>query len=129
MKNWIITRWRKLTAALAALLAGLGIVIAADPTYSVSLTLPTQYTDGSALPLSALTSYTVAYRVGSGAVATKVVNGPFVALNQNTTIPKNLGVTCASAFVNVGAVASAATADVCVTNTGPPMPPTGLAVQ
>lgn len=103
----------------------------ADPTWAVSLTLPSQYTGNSALPLSALTSYTVAYKApGASTYTTKVVNGPFTQANQSTTIPKELGQTCLNVFVNVGAVASAATApDVCVSYTGPPKPPSNLTVQ
>lgn len=130
--NFLKRTWKKITAAVASLLAAIGIYVgatAADPTYAVTLTLPNQYTDGSALPLSALTSYTIAYKVGSGPVTTKVVTGPFTIANQSTTIPKSLGTTCANAFVNVGSVASSATADVCVINTGPPMPPTNLTLQ
>lgn len=122
--------WKKITAVVAGILASLGLYVAAQtPTYSVSLALPNQYTDGSALPLSSLTSYTIAYKVGSGSVQTKVISGPFSSASQSTTIPKSLGTTCVNAFVNVGAIASAATADSCVTNTGPPMPPTNLQVQ
>lgn len=130
--NFLKRTWKKITAAFAALLAALGIYIGAvaqPATYAVTLTLPSQYVDTSALPLTAITSYTVAYKVGTGAVQTKVVNGPFTSRDQATTIPKALGTTCANAFVNVGAIASSATADVCVSNNGGPMPPTNLQVQ
>lgn len=134
--NWLKRTWKKITAAVLAALAAVAAffgfdAVSADPTYAVSLTLPTQYVDGSALPLGAITSYSVAYKVGAASTYTvKVVTGPFSSLEQSTTIPKVLGTTCANAFVNVGGVASAATSpDVCVANTGPPRPPTGLALQ
>jgi hypothetical protein len=124
VRTWVI-------AALLAVAAWFGHeATTAEPAYAVTLTLPSQYVDGSALPLPALTSYSVAYRVGAGAYTVKVVNGPFTTANQSTTIPKALGQTCANAFVTAGGMASAATSpDVCVANTGPPRAPTGLALE
>jgi hypothetical protein len=120
-----------LAAALAVCaLAACSKAESQSPTYAVSLTLPNQYTDGSALPLSDLTSYTIAYKVGAATTyTTKAVNGPFTAAIQSTTIPKALGQTCVNAFVNVGTSASSATPDICVTYTGPPRAPTNLQVQ
>jgi hypothetical protein len=125
-----VRKW--IAGVVLSIAAALGIYVNAQaPVYQVSLTLPSQYTDNSALPLSALTSYTVAYKAaGASTYTTKVVNGPFTQANQSTTIPKELGQTCINAFVNVGAVASAATSpDVCPTFTGPPKAPTNLTVQ
>lgn len=121
------------TAALLALMqvSGCAPASAQTPTYAVTLTLPSQNTDGSSLPLSQITSYTVAYKVGAAATyTTKVVAGPFTNASQNTTIPKAFGTTCANAFVIANGQTSAATApDVCATNTAPPNPPSGLALN
>jgi hypothetical protein len=120
-------------AALLALtqISGCTPANAQTPTYAVSLTLPSQNTDGSALPLSQITSYTVAYKVGAAVTyTTKVVTGPFTNAAQSTTIPKAFGTTCANAFVIANGQTSAATApDVCATNTAPPSPPSGLTVN
>lgn len=135
----IKTIWTRVRNAIAAaVLAVLGFLgfysqdgTTQTPTWNVSLTLPSTYQDGSALAPSAITSYTIAYKVGSAATyTTKVVNGPFSSGNQSTTIPKSLGQTCVNAFVNVGAVTGPATSpDVCVANTGPPGAPTNLQVN
>lgn len=128
-----LTAARKWIAGVVlSIAAALGIYVNAQaPVYQVSLTLPNQYTDNSTLPLSAITSYSIAYKLpGATEYTVKVVNGPFTQANQSTTTPKQLGQTCFNAFVNVGAVASAATSpDVCPTFTGPPKAPTNLTVQ
>lgn len=135
MKNFWnkIKRWT--AAAALAVLGFLGFYTqdgtTQTPTYTVSLTLPTQNTDGSSLPVSQITSYTVAYKVGVAATyTTKVVNGPFTNVNQSTTIPKAFGTTCANAFVTANGQVSAATSpDVCVTAVAPPNPPSNVAVN
>ena len=129
-------RFKKWAAGAAlALLAIFGLYTpdgtTQTPTYAVTLTLPNANSDGSALPVSQITSYTVAYKVGAAATyTTKVVNGPFTGANQSTTIPKAFGTTCANAFVIANGQTGAATSpDVCVTNTAPPNPPSNLTVN
>lgn len=104
---------------------------AQTPTYTVTLTLPNQNTDGSALALSGLASYSVAYKLNGGTAVVKTVNGPFTSADQSTTIPKAFGTTCANAFVtSTGGMVSAATApDVCAVFTAPPKPPSNVTVQ
>lgn len=127
----------KLIAAIAVTMLGVLAMegctkaTAQTPTYSVSLTLPSQNTDGSSLPVSQITSYTIAYKVGAATTyTTKVVNGPFTVLTQTTTIPKPFGTTCANAYVTANGMTSAATSpDVCVTNLAPPSPPSSLTVN
>lgn len=135
----IKTSWNRfkkwVAAGVLAVLASIGLYTpdgtTQTPTYSVSLTLPTANTDGSALPVSQITSYTVAYKVGAATTyTTKVVNGPFTGTAQSTTIPKAFGTTCANAFVTANGQVSAATApDVCVTTVAPPNPPTNVQVN
>lgn len=135
MKNiWNkIKRWT--IGAVAALLAAIGLYTqdgtTQTPTYAVSLTLPTQNTDGTSLPVAQITSYTVAYKLnGATTYTTKVVNGPFTGTAQSTTIPKAFGQTCAHAFVIANGQTSAATSpDVCVTAVAPPNPPSNVAVN
>jgi hypothetical protein len=125
VRKWILATLAAAAAAIAGFL-GLDDAESADPTYAVAWTLPTQYTDGSTMPAGTLASTTIAYRVGTAPVTLKVVPTPATS----TTIPKALGTTCASAFVTTtGGIASAATAEVCVSNTGPPRAPTGLTIE
>lgn len=134
MKNYW-NRFKKwVAAATLALLVSLGLYTpdgtTQTPTYTVSLSLPTANTDGSSLPVSQVTSYTVAYKVGAGAYTTKVVNGPFTGVTQSTTIPKAFGTTCVNASVTANGQVSAASApDVCVTTVAPPNPPSNVAVN
>lgn len=128
--------WKKVTGAVIALLVAIGLyntpVESQTPTYTVSLTLPNQNTDGSALALSGLASYTVAYKLNGAATYTvKTVNGPFVGATQTTTIPKAFGTTCANAYVTAtnGSVSAATSPDVCSVATAPPNPPSNVSVQ
>ncbi len=107
--------------------------------WNVQATMPTEYTDGTALPLSHLASWTISYSVNGGAVQTKVVTS--LAAVTSTTIPKSLGTTCFQNFVTAKGAAPVPTSAwntsssaapspaVCVTITGPPKPPTNLTVQ
>lgn len=132
----IWNRFKKWAAAAAiAVLGFLGLYTqdgtTQTPTYAVTLTLPSLNTDGSALPVSQITSYTIAYKVGAAATyTTKVVPGPFTSVTQATTTPKVFGTTCFNAFVTANGMNSAATApDLCLTFTAPPNPPTNLQVN
>ncbi|MGC3959581.1 MAG: hypothetical protein QM813_17025 [Verrucomicrobiota bacterium] len=122
------------TGAVLALLASIGLyhpVESQTPAYTVTLTLPTQRADNSALPLSQIASYTVAYKVGAGAYTLKVVNGPFTTLAQTTTTPRVFGTTCHNVYVtDTGGLVGAATSpDICVTTNAPPNPPSNVTVN
>ncbi len=121
-------------AVLLAIATALGLYsVAADPVWTVSASMPTEYTSNQALPLSDLATMTVVWKVGAGAVQTKVVT--VTQATVSTTIPKELGSTCVAAFVTTKAtalvpnVSSAQTADVCVVNAGIPKTPTNIQVQ
>lgn len=126
-----------IVGAVMAVLAAIGIYNNAEtqtPTWNVSATMPTQYMDNSALPVTDLASYTVVWKLNGGATQTKVVSTG-IAATVSTTIPKELGTTCVAMFVTTKATArspnssSTQTADVCATFAGIPKVPTDLAVQ
>lgn len=127
--------WSWLVAAALAVAAFFGYEAdTAEPTYAVTLTMPTQYTSGEPLALTELASYTIVYTVNGGAQQTKVVTSGITAISS-TTIPKQLGRTCASAFVTTNATgltpntSSSQVGPVCVVNAGIPNAPTNLTLQ
>lgn len=125
---------RILCAGLLAFLAACTSATSADPVYTVSATMPTEYTSGAALPLSDIASMTVTYTVNGGALQSKTVTT--LQATTITTVPKQLGTTCFQVYVTTKATAAGPNASssmtpeppVCLLMAGIPRAPSNVQV-
>lgn len=129
IKQTLRRTWGGIVAAVLAVLGSIGLYQSAQtqtPTYTISWTLPTQYTDGSAINATDIASTTVEWRLGAAAWQSKFLQAPVTS----TTVPKLQGTTCVRASVTMkDNQQSDTTPEVCVTLAGRPKPPSNLQAQ
>lgn len=127
--KWIVATVAAIVAAVAAFFGFDADAQATPVVDTVSWTMPTQYTDGSAIPSGTLTGTRIAWDTSPNGSFSNTVDVALPATSRQFTRAETYGRRCYKAAALVGTTNGEWSAAVCKTVQAPPRAPSNLTVE